>query len=176
MNVKEIVVLTALYSDESIRRAKILLEKRAEAARIKPIVREYQTRILVENRWINELEKPFIDVHGSEEKYKERIILSPEETHWLAEDDFNEYLRLCYQECIKAGLHVEDSEHCPLMDAEYYELQAEKDFVTFWMQHIPEAQNITFEQFRLTDPDRYRNLLERALNLIQKHLKNNLGL
>ena len=58
MNVKEIVVLTALYSDESIRRAKILLEKRAEVARIKPIVQEYQTRILAENRWINEWENP----------------------------------------------------------------------------------------------------------------------
>ena len=38
MEVQEIAVLIALYSDESIRRAKILLEKRAEVARIKPIV------------------------------------------------------------------------------------------------------------------------------------------
>ena len=35
MEVQEIAVLIALYSDESIRRAKILLEKRAEVARIK---------------------------------------------------------------------------------------------------------------------------------------------
>ena len=172
MEVQEIAVLIALYADESIRRAKILLEKRAEVARIKPIVREYQTRILAENRWINELEKPFIDVHGNEEKYKERIIRSPEETHWLADDDFNEYLRLCYQECIKAGFHVEDSEHCPLMDAEYCELQAEKDFVTFWLKHIPEAQNITFEKFKFTDPDRYRDILDRALVIIQEYLEN----
>ena len=43
MEVQEIAVLIALYSDESIRRAKILLEKRAEVARKKQKEMENQT-------------------------------------------------------------------------------------------------------------------------------------
>ncbi len=58
------------------------------------------------------------------------------------------------------------------MDAEYCELQAEKRFCHFWLKHIPEAQNITFEKFKFTDPDRYRDILDRALVIIPEYLEN----
>ena len=160
-----------LLTEQSVERAKDLIEKRAELVRIKPVVREYQTRILAENKWINTFEKEWLEIIGCSDEYKERIILSPDGICWLGEKETDEFRRLCFPESIKAGFDIESEIMCPLESAEFAVKQAEKEFINCLLQQISETDEITYEELKFGDIIPFESVLEQMINIIKKHLE-----
>lgn len=108
---------------EMINAAEFVYIAMAWVRTVRPIVRRYQKAILekyqfkIAARW-----------QGSSHKADE-IILAPEQSYLLEDVDFKVYLDECNQARIKAGLHVDDPEFCPLLVAEEKLIKAEDTLI-----------------------------------------------
>ena len=92
--------------------AKVVFLAMAYTETIRPIVEGYQKEILDFYQW--EIAPEWADRRGS----KETIILDPDRTYLLTEDDFTLYMKECAVAMDKASLTVDNPEHCPLLVAE----------------------------------------------------------
>jgi hypothetical protein len=104
-----------IITDEMKRAAKTVFKTMAFTRIIRPIVEGYQQKILDEI-------KP-------KDVYKNEVITNPKYSYQMNDADFSVYLRRCNEERIKAKLHVENEEFCPLLVAEDLQRQAERAFV-----------------------------------------------
>ena len=86
---------------------------------IRPIVEGYQKEILDFYQWA--IAPEWADRRGN----KETIILDPDRTYLLTEDDFALYMKECAVAMDKAGLTVDNPEHCPLLIAQDLQRTAE---------------------------------------------------
>lgn len=108
---------------DMIAAAKAVFVAMAWVETVKPIVRAYQTDILNRHQW--HMAKKWTD-----RKMKDRIILDPDQSYLLEDDDFETY----HQESIAArrasGLYVVNAEYCPLLIAKRILIQAETALIT----------------------------------------------
>lgn len=99
--------------------AQMVVQAKAMVATIKPIVEGYQREILERHQF--HIAKKWRG-HGM----LDRIILDPNESYLLEQEDFSVYLDECKEARIAAGLHVDDEEKCPLLVAQSVERDAIK--------------------------------------------------
>jgi hypothetical protein len=88
---------------------------------IRPIVEGYQQKIL------NEM-KPIVSAKFFKMGFDKKITNS-NDTYLMNESDFQTYLKRCNEERIKAKLHVDNEEYCPLLVAEELQRKAERLFI-----------------------------------------------
>ncbi|BDT74114.1 hypothetical protein os4_36670 (plasmid) [Comamonadaceae bacterium OS-4] len=88
---------------------------------VKPIVTSYRNAILAEGQWRIDKEK------GGQ---GDTLVTDHKDSFLMSDDDFATYDALCKQMRDKAGLPVEDPEHCPLLVAEDLLLQTKQLLVS----------------------------------------------
>lgn len=130
---------------------------------IKPIVRGYQQKI------IDEL-KP--EISEQFKKHERHTTITPENTYLMNDADFKVYLRRCNEERIKAKLHVDNEEFCPLLVAEDLQRQAERAFIDI-MEPIT---HLTADRVLLSKDglDNYAKLIDLSLRLLAPYVDNKL--
>jgi hypothetical protein len=89
---------------------------------IRPIVEEYQKRVIAEI-------KPQMDDKWLGRGMTQKPITDAKDTYLMKDSDFQTYLKRCNEERIKARLHVDNEEFCPLLVAEDLQRQAERVFI-----------------------------------------------
>lgn len=97
-------------TDEMVAAAKLVFAAMAARDVIKPIVEGYQKVILQE--------KEFYPAEKWQKHGDNKRIVDSEHTYLMEEKDFDYYLKRCNEERIKAKLHVNNPENCPLLVAE----------------------------------------------------------
>jgi hypothetical protein len=150
-------------TEEMKQAAKTLFKAMAFTQTIKPIVRGYQQKI------IDEIKPQTNTKYAWTKKY---TITKPEDAYLMSDEDFQVYLKRCNEERIKAKLHVENEEFCPLLVAEDLQRQAERAFIE------------TMEPITHLTPDRvlcsknglenYRKLIDLSLRLLAPYVDNKL--
>lgn len=90
---------------------------------VKPIVEGYQKDILSFWRF------KIAPEHVTRGHKKDEIILNPKHSYLLSDDDFKLYLAECNDARIKAGLKVDNPEHCPLLVAKHLRIIAENTLI-----------------------------------------------
>jgi hypothetical protein len=125
---------------------------------IRPIVEDYQQKIL------NEL-KP-------KDVYRNEVITNPKYSYQMNDSDFQVYLKRCNEERIKAKLHVESEEYCPLLVAEDLQRQAERSFIDIMepITHLS-ADKVLCSKDGL---DNYKKLIDLSLRLLAPYVNNKL--
>jgi len=107
---------------EMIDAAETLFVAMAHYQIIEPIVRGYETKILEDMQ--PHMAKEWID-----QGCKDEIITNPNHAYLIEDDLFEEYIRRCKVERDKAGLAVENYDHCPLLVAQNLKTKAENVFL-----------------------------------------------
>lgn len=100
-------------SPKMIESAYTVFQAMAWVETVKPIVRGYQQAILDYEKYY--YAKKWID--RGEHTHAEWIS-NPDHTYLMDDEGFKHYIKRCNEERIKAGLHVDSEEYCPLLVAE----------------------------------------------------------
>lgn len=87
---------------------------------VRPIVEGYQHDILSEYQFRTDVEQ-----YDGKRVYPDKVVLNPDHTYMLTEDDFAFYLAECRTAQSAAGLKTESRDHCPLLVAESIQRDAE---------------------------------------------------
>lgn len=98
-------------TDEQIAAAEAVFLSMANLSLIKPIVREYQARILAEHQWT--ADPGLVGVEDTKQ-----IVLNPDHNYLLRDEDSAVYFAECNRAREAAGLYVENEEYCPALVAE----------------------------------------------------------
>lgn len=107
-------------SPNMIRAAENCFAAMAFTETIRPIVEGYQKKILEEEKY------PYSPkMMARHEKAPADYISDIRHTYMLREEDAKHYYKRCNEERIKAGLHVDNEEYCPLLVAEHLQMDAE---------------------------------------------------
>lgn len=101
-------------TSDMIRAAETVFRCMAMVQTIKPIVKGYQQKILDYEKY--EYSEKHQNRRGME---RTDWIKDPNLTYLMNDSDFKHYLKRCNEERIKAKLHVEKEEYCPLLVAEH---------------------------------------------------------
>lgn len=120
---------------------------------IKPVVRDYQHKILADMQAISTRDGKII----TEEKY----------TYQMNDDDFDVYLNRCEEEMIKNKLHVQREGNCPLVEAENMLGIAHKNLIDsiapIWQK---EGYTLTHEQLCYSGLDKLYLAIDIAMRLL----------
>jgi hypothetical protein len=108
LNIENMKALKKPNSDV-VTATETLLLAQAWVDTVKPIVTAYQIKVLASMNARTEKQH---------RKYDDYIILDPERTYLMGEDDFQTYITLTRIEQDKAGLVTESRDFCPLLVAE----------------------------------------------------------
>lgn len=146
--------------------AKTVFKTMAFTQTIRPIVRAYQLKI------IDEMKPQVNERDAKNYRLGFKIITDPKDTYLMNNEDFQVYLKRCNEERIKAKLHVDNEEFCPLLVAEDLQRQAERAFIE------------TMEPITHLTPDKvlcsknglenYRKLIDLSLRLLAPYVDNKL--
>ena len=146
--------------------AKTVFMAMAFTETIRPIVEGYQQKI------INEM-KPQVNERDSKNYQMEfKTITNPKHSYLMNNTDFKIYLKRCNEERIKAKLHVENEEYCPLLVAEDLQRQAERAFIDIMepITHLS-ADRVLCSKDGL---DNYKKLIDISLRLLASFVNNKL--
>ena len=124
---------------------------------IQPIVEGYQQKI------IDEL-KPQVDPDFKEIGFT--TITKPKDSYLMADTDFQIYLKRCNEERIKAKLHVDNEEFCPLLVAKDLQNQAERAFI----EAMEPITHLTPDRVLCAGLDKYNQLLDLSLRLLAPYV------
>jgi len=113
-DIKQLQAKDFTPSDDMLRSAETVFFCMATVDTIKPIVKEYQKKILKEMQAGPKAEW----CEGRRGLSPNDLILDPERSYLLSDNDFQYYLKRCNEERIKANLHVNNPEFCPLLVVE----------------------------------------------------------
>lgn len=103
---------------EMIQCAQEVFVRTAILQHIRPIVLTYETAILAELQFT--VKPEYVD-----RGLKAEVILDPAQSCLMKDEDFAVYNQLCKEAAQKAGLRVENPDHCPLLHAEHELIRAE---------------------------------------------------
>ena len=148
--------------------AECVLIAKAYVKTIRPIVRGYQTAILTANQWENKWEQKVFGLN--DEPVEKKIIVDPELTYLLCEDDFNKYLCLCEIEMKKAGLYVERKGDCPLLYAEHMERKGIRFFNKQILLELPVYKGLNIDDILCAGIDKYEQFTNLNLQLLSKYV------
>jgi hypothetical protein len=124
---------TFIPSPEMIRAAENCFAAMAFTETIRPIVEGYQREILEYEKY------PYNPkMMLRREKAPADYISNLKHTYMLTDEDAKHYYKRCNEERIKAKLHVDSEEYCPLLVAEHLQRDAEHALidVMFPITHI----------------------------------------
>lgn len=133
-------------SPDQIRAAKTVFLAMAYTETIRPVVKGYQKQI------------------------KREMHLDPDAPSYLmAEADFKTYLVRCNEERIRAGLHVDSEEYCPLLVAEDLERQAKNALI----DAMEPTTGISFNQIIQSSNclENLKKYIDLTLRMMAGHLK-----
>lgn len=147
-------------SQQQISTAKAVFMAMAITKTIEPIVRGYEREILKKHQFTNKGEIKRLQKHNITEV--EKVILTPENSYLLSDEDFLIYHAECNEARKKAGLKVESDDFCPLLVAENLERQAKHAFI----DAMEETTKIKFDQLFKNFPTDYNNYLDLSLKLL----------
>ena len=142
--------------------AEALFMAKAYVQTIKPIVEEYQKRIIAE---INPKVADRFSWIGF------TTITEAKDSYLMNEADFNIYLQRCHDEAIKAGFQVPEFGYCPLLIAEDLERQAEHALVNAMF----EISHLSVNDILCSGLEKYHKFIDLSLRLLAPFVKNNIG-
>lgn len=143
---------------EMLRATQEVVAAMAWVETVKPIVKEYESEILAKHQY--HIAKYWVDA-GCEDV----VILDPDKSYKLEEEDFTQYYKEC-QDTIKArGLKVSEEGNCPLLEAEHYLTIARNNLINI-MEPIT---HISLDDV-LTNMDNYYKLIDINLNFLVPYI------
>jgi len=110
-DIKQLKAKDFTPSDDMMHAAKTVFLCMAVVETVKPIVEGYQKKILAEMQAGPKAEW----CEGRRGLKPDDLILDPERSYLLSDNDFQYYLKKCNEEREKAKLHVDNPEFCPLL-------------------------------------------------------------
>lgn len=122
----------------------------AFTATIRPIVEGYQKKVLAE---IN-----------PKSRFDDKAITDLNSTYEMHDSDFNVYLARCNEERIKAGLRVENIDHCPLLIAENLESKAKRALI----EAMKPITNLDPQDVLCSGLENYEKLIDLSLGLMAR--------
>ena len=144
---------------------KVVFVSMAWTETVKPIVKNIQQKVLAENKY------PYSDEniklytrHDKDYKFPE-YITEEKDTYLMSDDDFKDYHKKCRELEDKAGMKVDNPEHCPLLVAENLERQAKREFLRI-MQPITKINPDD-----VWNLDHYKKLTDLSLSLMANFIK-----
>lgn len=148
-------------TNEMKQAAKTVFMAMAFTQTIRPIVEEYQKRIIQEI-------KPIVA-----DEFKQigfTTITESKDSYLMNETDFKTYLTRCNEERIKAKLHVDNVEFCPLLVAEDLQRQADRTFIDV-MEPIT---HLTTDKVLCSNNGlaNYKKLIDLSLRLVAPYVQN----
>jgi hypothetical protein len=147
-------------TEQQVKAAQTVFMAMAYTKTIEPIVKGYQYEILKTNQWTNKGEIERLAKHNLTEV--EKVILNPEHSYLLNDEDFLKYDSKCNEARKAAGLKVESDEFCPLLVAENLERQAKHAFI----DAMEETTNVKFDDLFKNFPEDYNKYLDLSLKLL----------
>jgi hypothetical protein len=142
---------------DMIAAAETLFLAMAYTKTIRPVVEEYQKRIIAEI-------KP--EVCDKFARFTKDAIKEAKDTYLMKDDDFKVYLQRSHDEALKAGFKVE-MDYCPLLIAESLETEAEHALIKamYPITHL-EANDVLSAGL-----DKYEKLIDLSLRLLAPFVK-----
>jgi len=144
-------------SADMIAAAETLFLAMAYTQTIRPVVEEYQKRIIAEI-------KPKVCEKFAQ--FGNNAITEAKDTYLMNDDDFKVYLQRSHDEALKAGFKVE-MDYCPLLIAESLETEAEHALIKamYPITHL-EANDVLSAGL-----DKYEKLIDLSLRLLAPFVK-----
>jgi len=149
-------------TDAMKQAAKNVFMAMAYTRTIRPIVEEYQKLVIAEI-------KPPVAEEWLSRGIASRLITDAKDTYLMEDKDFQTYLKRCNEERIKARLHVDNEEFCPLLVAEDLQRRAERVFIEAM---IP-ITHLTPERVLCSENGlaNYDKLIDLSLRLLAPYVK-----
>lgn len=116
-----------MVTPEMIQAANALCMAQAFTQTLRPIVEGYQKEILAKHQFTNKGEKAIFGKCGRQ--WEEEVVLNPDHTYLLSDEDANTYFAEIEVARQVAGLKVEREGNCPLLEAESLERKASHVFI-----------------------------------------------
>lgn len=138
-----------------VRAAESVIMAMAIVDTVRPIVRQYQQRILREGQW--RIARQWIEL-----KMDDQVILDPKNDYLLEPRDAALYYARCNEAREAAKLTVEQVGNCPLLEAETLLQRAEGELVTAM---VP-VTGINLDQVLLLPIEKYRQYIDLSLRLV----------
>ncbi len=149
-------------TQDMINAAKTVFKTMAWTQTIRPIVEVYQRQIL------KEMQPQVNERDSKNNRLGFKIITEPKHSYLMNNTDFKIYLKRCNEERIKAKLHVDNEEFCPLLVAEDLQCQAERAFI----ESMEPITHLTPDRVLNSGLDNYKKLLDISLRLLAPYVKN----
>jgi len=129
---------------------------------VEPIVTAYKEAILAEGQW---------RLGRHQDRPGDRVITAHKDSYLLSDEDFATYDALCKQMRDKAGLVVEDPNHCPMLVAEDVLIQAKQLLVS----EMEPVTNLNWEKLTRNGLQHMEEYIELSLKLLAPFCKVNLA-
>ncbi len=148
-------------TNEMVESARNVFVTMALVETVKPIVKGYQMEILAKHQW--PIAKEWSD---RVKAANTRVILNPDETYLMEDEDFQIYIKEINEARESAGLKVENPDFCPLLVAEDLQSKAEHLLIDV-MEPIT---HLTIDKVlcSVNGLDNYRKLIDLTLKLLVK--------
>ena len=155
-------------TEEMISAAKAVFQAMAFVETIRPIVMQYQTEILAENKWriSPEFAKPSFRAI-----YEDEVITDPKNSYLMSAEDFKEYSLKCKIARDKANLRVTENRFCPLLEAEHLLVQAKHALIDV----MAETTKIQSQDILRSGMDKYNQYIDLTLRLLAPFVQNNMA-
>lgn len=108
-----------MITEDMKQAAKNVFMAMAYVKTIRPIVTGYQKAVLEKHQW--HIASKWVGRRSE----TDRVILDPDHSYLLSENDFRTYMHETREQQKAAGLKTDSPDHCPLLVAENLQRQAE---------------------------------------------------
>lgn len=138
-----------------IEAAETLFFAMARLSLIEPIVLNYQRLILSEGQW--SVKPAFV-----EKGMPAEVVLEPDRSFLLSEEDFATYDGLCQKAQVMAGLEVKEDFNCPLLEAKSALVEAQHQ-LAFTMSSVT---GHSLDQVLMLPQESYLKYVDLSLRLL----------
>lgn len=142
-----------------IRAAELVFATKAMVELVKPIVNEYETKILAEGKW--KIRPEFADDFPADQL----VITDRKRSYLMSEEDAAVFFQKCHEARRAAKLYVEREDNCPLAAAENNLLDAEK---LLCMEMEP-VTGVTKQQLLNAGMQKYKDYIDLTLRLLAQY-------
>lgn len=140
---------------EMIEAADAVFLAMANLSLVQPIVRNYQMLILREGQW--RVKRAYVKEGESDE-----VVLDPDHSFLMEDDDFALYDGHCQRARILAGLPVKTEGNCPLLEAK----SALSDAQGRLVQAMATVTGHSLDQLLMFSPENYQKYVDLTLRLL----------
>jgi hypothetical protein len=141
-----------------------VLAATAKCEVISPIVRAYQSQILVEGQW--KVRADVAEHRAHDGSVIDELIEDPKDSYLMSDADFAAYDARCKEARDGAGLWVADDGHCPKLVAEEELRKAERRLI----EEMTPVTNLTVDQITGLQAGEYRKYVDLTLRLLAPYV------